>query len=42
MEDRFGTHPAMSAWREDRAVLHRLITGGTLAVATIVATARQR
>jgi SAM-dependent methyltransferase len=42
MEDRFGTHPAMSAWREDRAVLHRLITDGTLEVATIVATARQR
>ena len=42
MEDCFGAHPAMSAWREDREVLHRLITAGTLEVATIVGTARQR
>jgi hypothetical protein len=42
MEDRFASHPAMSAWREDREVLHRLITDGELEVATIVGTARQR
>jgi len=40
MEEQFGDHPVMVAWREDGAGLHDLIASGTLEVATILATRR--